>query len=63
MIIILFYLLCWLHFIYRVKAGGKFGENGPGLYCCDERCSKADCISAMTVVWGTVLILLFLFCK
>lgn len=58
-LIALFYILCWVHFVYRLTTGGQHGEYGPGPYCCDERCIKADTISGMTVLFGTIIIIAF----
>ncbi len=59
-LIVLFYILCWIHFIYRLTTGGRNEEYGPGVYCGDERCMTADAISCNTVVWGTIGIIVYM---
>lgn len=56
---VVFYILCWLHFIYRVKTGGR-DEYGAGVYCADERCVVADSISSLTVFFGTVAVIVYI---
>jgi hypothetical protein len=56
-LILLFYILCWIHLIYRIKTGGQHEEFGPGPYCCDERCITADTISGVTVLGGSIIII------
>ena len=57
---IAFYLLCWIHFIYRVVTGGKYDVFGPGAYGTDERCAKADFVSGMTVLCGTIVLVILI---
>ena len=60
-LLVLSYILSWGHLIYRIRHGGKHPEFGPREYMCDERCMKADMVSCLTTVIGTIVILTFIF--
>ena len=60
-LVVLFYLLCWVHLLYRVKNGGKHPDIGPREYLCDETCQTADLVSCFTVVLGTIIFLIIIF--
>ena len=57
---IIFYILCVIHFIYRNATGGK-RSPGPGMYLNDDRCMKADTISCVTTIIGTIILLIIIF--
>lgn len=60
-ILLLFYILCWVHMVFRIKTGGKHPDIGPREYLSDPNAKTVDTITCLTVVIGTVIIVIAFF--
>ncbi len=58
LILLVIYILAWIHLVYRIRHGGK-SPFGPGPYLQDDKVSF-DKVSCAIILIGTLFIILMI---